>query len=160
MVDEELNQAEVEELEPGQAGEEPNQEQPDDIEAKKKAALAGFIMSAIGFSLAFMWVATWNVFGLLCAIAGIILGALAMKKSKAAGDVDVQPFKIFAKLAKIFGLISLILSIVGIVLVVVAWVVAILVVGTTIVVYGIWALVEIIIGAVQQGNSMLVLLAL
>lgn len=102
MLEEEIKTAEVVEAEP--VAVEPVAEPVDPREGERqKNALAAFIMSIIGFCLA------WEPF--VC-LAGIILGAIALGKAKKGAEVEKQPHKTFVKVAKPVATVSLIAGIV------------------------------------------------
>ena len=103
MLDEEkVVDAEVVDAEPVKE-EAPVATRPAEDDAKAKNALAAFIMSIIAFCLA------WEPVG---SIAGIILGAIALNKSKAAAGVVRKPHAVFNKVAKPVAIVSLIAGIV------------------------------------------------
>ncbi len=158
MAEEELKQeAEVEELNTEVVNEE--EQSAEDVEKQKKAALAAFIMSLVGFELAFFW-AFGTLIGFLGGIAAIILGALAMKKAKLAVGVETQPHKTFAKLGKIFGIISLILGILAVVLTVVITVIVLFIAGTALLLWAIVIISEVVQTAMNSATVLLPLLAL
>ena len=73
---------------------------PEELEKKqKKAALTAFILALVGM---LFW--GWP-------IVGIILCAIALKKTKAAAGIQVKPHKIFNAIAKPVAIVFLILSI-------------------------------------------------
>lgn len=72
-------------------------------EPQAKAALAAFIMSIIGFCFA------WEPVG---SVVGIILGAIALGKTRAAAGVVRKPHAVFNKIAKPLAIVSLIAGIV------------------------------------------------
>ena len=110
------------------------EEQPavEDEQALNKKGLIAFILasialfvlmpvSALCFLFCFIPYVGWILSPLMilvmlvCAIAGIILSAIAMKNAKKAKTITKSPFKVFRLLASIFGPIALAFSIIAIV---------------------------------------------
>ena len=98
-MEEEKKVAEVEEV---QQKEEVKEEQ-GGMTPNCKYALISFILACVAFFLALGW---W-----VGAIGGIVCGILSLVfLKKINGEVEKQPFRTFAKIAKILGLVMIIFS--------------------------------------------------
>ena len=69
---------------------------------QSKSALTAFILSMVGFLMSFAW---------LFAIAGIVLGAIALGKGKRNDpETQQQPFKTFGRIAKPVAIVDIVLG--------------------------------------------------
>lgn len=74
---------------------------PADDEQNAKKALTSFILSVVGFVLAWGWI--------VGGIAGIVLGAISLSmQKKIVGEVTKQPHKVFRKIAKPVAIVDII----------------------------------------------------
>ena len=102
MLEEELREEEV-------VAEEPREEAavaeaPRGGEDGDKYTLTTFILACVGFVVGWGWI--------VGGIAGIVLCAIALKRSKANIEATKQPFITFRKVAKIVAIVGLICSII------------------------------------------------
>ena len=160
MAEEKKEEAVLEEGVEELKAEEQPQPEVDEVELKKKAALTAFILAVISSSFAFGGFFVWEL-GFLGGLAGIICGAIAMKKAKVGEGVEVNPFKVFNKIGKILGLVGLILGIVTLVLWFVSLILGITIIFLAVVGWGIYMIVEIAVPMIEEAMAtMLVLLPL
>ena len=97
--------------------EQPEQKQEGGRSPQSSAALTSFILAMIGFVVSFAW---------LFAIAGIILGAISLKKGKGNNpETEQQPFRVFGRIAKPVAIVDIILGIGMFILYLVLFIIAI-----------------------------------
>ena len=103
MLDEEkVVDAEVVDAEPVKE-EAPVATRPTEDDAKAKNVLVAFILSLIGFGVA------WEP---VISIAAIILGAIALNKAKLGAGVTRNPHRVFVKIAKPVAIVDVIAGVV------------------------------------------------
>ena len=94
------------------------EEKPEPVaQENTKGALVCFILAIVSIAVSWGWI--------IGGIAGIICGAIALKKLKTLGEITTNPYRVFVKIAKPVAIVGLIFGILSIVTYTIVLVVAI-----------------------------------